>query len=113
MVYSKLKPKRLTVYSTEEVVKKLRRYLKKNDLYVVSKFEKTIMGSDSISYQKSYLSVDKVIEIVSSILLTNYVTFELNELQDSISLKVVNTNYKLVILNCNELGKSLTLRGIN
>lgn len=107
------KPKRLTVYSTEEVVKKLKRYLKKDELYVVSKFEKTIMGSDSISYQRSYLNVDKVIETVSSILLTSYVTFEVSSIRDHISLEVVNTNYKLVILNCKELGKSLTLRGIN
>ena len=107
------KPKRLTVYSTAEVVKKLRRHLNKDARYVVSQFEKTIMGSDSISYQQSYLSVDKVVEIISSILLNSYVTFTISAVQDSISLGVVNTNYRLVILNCNELGKSLTLRGIN
>lgn len=108
----KFKPKRLTVYSTEEVVKKLRRYLKKDARYVVSQFEEDRLGHDSISYQKSYLSIDKVIETISSILLNSYVTFEVSAVQDSISLEVVNANYKLVILNCNELGKSLTLRGI-
>lgn len=108
----KSKPKRLTVYSTEEVLRKLRRYLKKNARYVVSQFEEDRLGHDSISYQKSYLTSDTVIETVSSILLNSYVTFEVNELQDSVSLEVVNTNYKLVILNCNELGKSLTLKGV-
>lgn len=107
------KKKRLTIYSTEEVIKKLRRNLKKDARYVVSKFEEDRLGYDSISYQKSYLSVDKTIETVSSILLNSYVTFEVNELQDSVSLEVVNTNYKLVILNCTELGKSLFLRGVN
>lgn len=106
------KPKRLTVYSTEEVVRKLRRHLKKNARYVVSKFEEDRLGHDSISYQQSYLTLEKVIEVVSSILLTSYVTFEVSAFQDSISLDVVNANYKLVILNCNELGKTLTLRGI-
>ena len=107
------KPKRLTVYSTEEVLRKLRKYLKKNARYVVSKFEEDRLGHDSISYQQSYLSVDNVIEIISSILLNSYVTFEVSETQDRISLEVVNTNYKLIILNCNELGKSLFLKEVN
>lgn len=107
------KPKRLTVYSTEEVIKKLRRYLRKDARYVVSKFEEDRLGHDSISYQQSYLSVDTVLELVSSILLTSYVTFTVSAVQDSISLEVVNTNYKLVVLNCKELGKSLFLRGVN
>lgn len=104
------KPKRLTVYSTEEVIKKLRRYLKKDARYVVSKFEEDRLGHDSISYQQSYLSVDKTLELVSSILLTSYVTFTVSAVQDRISLEVVNTRYKLIILNCNELGKSLFRR---
>lgn len=104
------KPKRLTVYSTEEVVKKLRRHLKKNARYVVSKFEEDRLGYDSISYQQSYLSVDKALELVSSILLTSYVTFTVSAVQDSVSLEVVNTRYKLIILNCDELGKSLFRR---
>lgn len=107
------KPKRLTIYSTEEVVKKLRRHLKKDARYVVSQFEEDRLGHDSISYQQSYLSVDKVIELVSSLLLSSYVTFTVSEAQNRISLEVVNTNYKLVILNCKELGKSLFLRGVN
>lgn len=102
----KSKPKRLTVYSTEEVIKKLRKHLKKNARYVVSKFEEDRFGHDSISYQQSYLSVDKVIELVSSLLLSSYVTFTINATQDSISLEVVNTHYKLIVLNCDELGKS-------
>lgn len=106
----KSKPKRLTVYSTEEVLRKLRKYLKKNTRYVVSKFEEDRLGRDSISYQQSYLSVDKVIELVSSLLLSRYVTFTISAVQDSISLEVVNTRYKLIILNCNELGKSLFQR---
>lgn len=106
----KSKPKRLTVYSTEEVLRKLRKYLKKNARYVVSKFEEDRFGHDSISYQQSYLSVDKVIELVSSLLLSSYVTFTISAVQDSISLEVVNTRYKLIILNCNELGKSLFRR---
>ena len=106
----KSKPKRLTVYSTEEVLRKLRKYLKKNARYVVSKFEEDRLGRDSISYQQSYLSVDKVIELVSSLLLSSYVTFTISAVQDSISLEVVNTRYKLIILNCNELGKSLFQR---
>ena len=106
----KSKPKRLTVYSTEEVLRKLRKYLKKNARYVVSKFEEDRLGHDSISYQQSYLSVDKVIELVSSLLLSSYVTFTISAVQDSISLEVVNTRYKLIILNCNELGKSLFRR---
>ena len=109
----KSKPKRLTVYSTEEVLRKLRKYLKKDARYVVSKFEEDRLGHDSISYQQSYLSVDNVIEIISSILLNSYVTFEVSETQDRISLEVVNTNYKLIILNCNELGKSLFLKEVN
>lgn len=109
----KPKPKRLTIYSTEEVIKKLRRNLKKDARYVVSKFEEDRLGYDSISYQKSYLSVDNVIETISSILLNSYVTFEVSEAQDRISLEVVNTNYKLIILNCNELGKSLFLKEVN
>jgi hypothetical protein len=100
------KPKRLTVYSTEEVLRKLRKYLKKNARYVVSKFEEDRFGHDSISYQQSYLSVDKVIELVSSFLLSSYVTFTVSETQDRISLEVVNTNYKLIVLICDELGKS-------
>lgn len=104
------KPKRLTVYSKEEVIKKLRRYLKKDARYVVSKFEEDRLGHDSISYQQSYLSVDKTLELVSSILLTSYVTFTVSAVQDRISLEVVNTRYKLIILNCNELGKSLFRR---
>lgn len=104
------KPKRLTVYSTEEVLRKLRKYLKKNARYVVSKFEEDRLGHDSIFYQQSYLSVDKVIELVSSLLLSSYVTFTISAVQDSISLEVVNTRYKLIILNCNELGKSLFRR---
>lgn len=104
------KPKRLTVYSTEEVLRKLRKYLKKNARYVVSKFEEDGSGHASISYQQSYLSVDTVIELVSSILLNSYVTFTVSEAQDRISLEVVNTNYKLIILNCDELGNSLFLR---
>lgn len=102
----KSKPKRLTVYSTEEVIKKLRTHLKKNARYVVSKFEEDRFGHDSISYQQSYLSVDKVIELVSSLLLSSYVTFTISTVQDSISLEVVNTHYKLIVLNCDELGKS-------
>lgn len=109
----KPKPKRLTIYSTEEVIKKLRRNLKKDARYVVSKFEEDRLGYDSIFYQKSYLSVDNVIETISSILLNSYVTFEVSEVQDRISLEVVNTNYKLIILNCNELGKSLFLKEVN
>ena len=101
----KSKPKRLTVYSTEEVIKKLRKHLKKNARYVVSKFEEDRFGHDSISYQQSYLSVDKVIELVSSLLLSSYVTFTISAVQDSISLEVVNTHYKLIVLNCDELGK--------
>ena len=104
------KPKRLTVYSTEEVIKKLRRYLKKDARYVVSKFEEDILGHNSISYQQSYLSVDKVIDTVSSILLNSYVTFTISTMRDSVSLEVVNTRYKLIILNCDELGKSLFRR---
>lgn len=104
------KPKRLTVYSTEEVVRKLRRHLKKNARYVVSKFEEDRLGHDSISYQQSYLNVDKVIELVSSLLLSSYVTFTVSKSQDRISLEVVNTNYKLIILNCDDLGNSLFLR---
>lgn len=104
------KPKRLTVYSTEEVIKKLRRYLKKDARYVVSKFEEDRLGPDSISYQQSYLSVDKTLELVSSILLTSYVTFTVSAVQDRILLEVINTRYKLIILNCNELGKSLFRR---
>lgn len=104
------KPKRLTVYSTEEVIKKLRRYLKKDARYVVSKFEEDRLGHDSISYQQSYLSVDKTLELVSSILLTSYVTFTVSAVQDRILLEVMNTRYKLIILNCNELGKSLFRR---
>lgn len=100
------KPKRLTVYSTEEVLRKLRKYLKKDARYVVSKFEEDRLGHDSISYQQSYLSVDKVIELVSSFLLSSYVTFTVSDTQDRISLEVVNTNYKLIVLNCDELGKS-------
>lgn len=107
------KPKRLTVYSTEEVIRKLRRHLKKNARCVVSKFEEDRLGHDSISYQQSYLSVDNVIETISSILLNSYVTFEVSEAQDRISLEVVNTNYKLIILNCNELGESLFLKEVN
>lgn len=107
------KPKRLTVYSTEEVVKKLRRHLKKDARYVVSQFEEDGFGNDSISHQQSYLSVDKVIEIVSSLLLNSYVTFSVSAMQDSFSLEVVNTNYRLLILNYDELGKSLFLRGVN
>lgn len=53
----KSKSKRLTIYSTEEVIKKLRRNLKKDARYVVSKFEEDRLGYDSISYQKSYLSI--------------------------------------------------------
>lgn len=102
----KPKPKRLTIYSTEKVIKKLRRHLKKNARYVVSKFEEDRLGHDSISYQQSYLNVDTVIELVSSLLLGSYVTFTVSETQDCISLEVVNTNYKLIILNCDELGKS-------
>ena len=102
----KSKPKRLTVYSTEEVIKKLTKHLKKNARYVVSKFEEDRFGHDSISYQQSYLSVDKVIELVSSLLLSSYVTFTISAVQDSISLEVVNTHYKLIVLNCDELGKS-------
>lgn len=102
----KSKPKRLTVYSTEEAIKKLRKHLKKNARYVVSKFEEDRLGHDSISYQQSYLSVDTVIDTVNSVLLNSYVTFMVSAVQDSISLDVVNTNYKLNILNCDELGKS-------
>lgn len=109
----KSKPKRLTVYSTEEVLRKLRKYLKKDARYVVSQFEEDRLGHDSISYQKSYLTLEKVIEVVSSILLTSYATFEVSAFQDSVSLEVVNTNYKLIILNCNELGKSLFLKEVN
>lgn len=101
----KSKPKRLTVYSTEEVLRKLRKYLKKNARYVVSKFEEDRLGHDSISYQQSYLSVDKVIELVSSLLLSSYVTFTVSAVQDRISLEIVNTKCKLIILNCNDLGK--------
>jgi len=107
------KPKRLTVYSTEEVVKKLRRHLKKDARYVVSQFEEDRLGHDSISYQKSYLTLEKVIEVVSSILLTSYATFEVSAFQGGVSLEVVNTNYRLLILNYDELGKSLFLRGVN
>ena len=106
----KSKPKRLTVYSTEEVLRKLRKYLKKNARYVVSKFEEDRLGHDSISYQQSYLSVDKVIELVSSLLLSSYVTFTVSTVQDSVSLEVINTRYKLIILNCDDLGKSLFRR---
>ena len=101
----KSKPKRLTVYSTEEVLRKLRKYLKKNARYVVSKFEEDRLGHDSISYQQSYLSVDKVIELVSSLLLSSYVTFTVSAVQDRISLEILNTKCKLIILNCNDLGK--------
>lgn len=101
----KSKPKRLTVYSTEEVLRKLRKYLKKNARYVVSKFEEDRLGHDFISYQQSYLSVDKVIELVSSLLLSSYVTFTVSAVQDRISLEIVNTKCKLIILNCNDLGK--------
>ena len=104
------KPKRLTVYSTEEVLRKLRKYLKKNARYVVSKFEEDRLGHDSISYQQSYLSVDKAIELVSSSLLNSYVTFTVSTVQDRVLLEVVNTRYKLIILNCDELGKSLFWR---
>lgn len=107
------KSKRLTVYSTEEVIKKLRKQLKKNARYIVSKFEADSLGYDFVSSQSSYLSVDKVIETVSSILVTSYVTFEVSTLRDSITLDVVNRNYRLLILNCDELGKSLFLRGVN
>ena len=103
----KSKPKHLTVYSTEEVIKKLRRNLKKDARYVVSKFEEDRLGYDSISYQKSYLSVDKTIETVSSLLLGSFGTFTVSAVQDSISIKVVNMNYRLIVLNCNELGKSI------
>lgn len=106
----KSKPKHLTVYSTEEVIRKLRKYLKKNARYVVSKFEEDRLGNDSISYQQSYLNVDAVIELVSSILLHSFVTFTVNTMRDSVSLEVVNTRYKLIILNCNELGKPLFRR---
>ena len=68
---------------------------------------------DYIYYQQYYLTFDKVIETVNSILLNSYVTFEVSAVQDSISLEVVNTNYKLIILNCNELGNSLFLKKIN
>ena len=91
----------------------MRRHLKKDTRYVVLQFEEDRLGHDSISYQKSYLSIDKVIETVSSILLTSYVTFEVSAFQDSVSLEVVNTNYRLLILNYDELGKSLFLRGVN
>lgn len=103
----KSKSKRLTVYSTEEVLRKLRKYLKKNARYVVSKFEEDKFGYDSISYQKSYLSVDKTIETVSSLLLGSFGTFTVSAVQDSISIEVVNMNYRLIVLNCNELGKSI------
>lgn len=106
----KSKPKHLTVYSTEEVIRKLRKYLKKNARYVVSKFEEDRLGNDSISYQQSYLNVDAVIELVSSILLNSFVTFTVSTMRDSVSLEVVNTRYKLIILNCNELGKPLFRR---
>lgn len=106
----KSKPKHLTVYSTEEVIRKLRKYLKKNARYVVSKFEEDRLGNDSISYQQSYLNVDAVIELVSSILLHSFVTFTVSTMRDSVSLEVVNTRYKLIILNCNELGKPLFRR---
>lgn len=109
----KSKSKHLTVYSTEEVIKKLRRNLKKDVRYVVSKFEEDRLGYDSISYQKSYLSIDKTIELVSSLLLGSFGTFTVSAVQDSITIEVVNTNYKLVILNCKELGKSLFVRGLN
>ena len=76
----------------------------------MSKFEEDGLGHDSISYQQSYLSVDKVIELVSSLLLGSYVTFTVSESRNRISLEVVNTNYKLILLNCDELGNSLFLR---
>lgn len=101
------KPKRLTVYSTEEVIKKLRRHLKKNARYAVSKFEEDRLGHDSISYQQSYLNVDNVIALVSSLLLSSYVTFTISAVQDKISIDVVNMNYRIVVLDCNELGKSI------
>ena len=103
----KSKQKRLTIYSTEEVIKKLRRNLKKDARYVVSKFEEDRLGYDSISYQKSYLSVDKTIETVSSLLLGSFGTFTVSAVQDIISIEVVNMNYRLIVLNCNELGKSI------
>lgn len=101
------KPKRLTIYSTEEVLKKLRRNLKKDARYVVSKFEEDRLGYDFISYQKSYLSIDKTIETVSSLLLGSFGTFTVSVVQDRISIEVVNMNYRLIILNCAELGKPL------
>lgn len=104
------KANRLTVYSTEKVIKKLRKHLKKNARYVVSQFEEDRLGHDSVSYQRSYLSADKAIELVSSILWNSYVTFTVSTVQDSVSLEVVNTRYKLIILNCDELGKSLFRR---
>lgn len=103
----KSRPKRLKVYSADEVIKKLRKHLKKNARYVVSKFEEDRFGYDSISYQKSYLSVDKTIETVSSLLLGSFGTFTVSAVQDSISIEVVNMNYRLLILNCDELGKSI------
>lgn len=106
----KSKSKRLTVYSTEEVLRKLRKYLKKNARYVVSKFEEDKFGYDSISYQKSYLSIDKTIETVRGLLLGSFGTFTVSSVQDSISIEVVNMNYRLNVLNCNELGKSLFRR---
>lgn len=104
------KPKRLRVYSTEEVVKKLRRNLKKDARYVVSKFEEDRLGYDSISYQKSYLSIDETIETVSRLLLGSFGTFTVSAVQDRISIEVVNMNYRLLVLNCAELGKSLFRR---
>lgn len=106
----KSKSKRLTVYSTEEVLRKLRKYLKKNARYVVSKFEEDKFGYDSISYQKSYLSIDKTIETVRGFLLGSFGTFTVSAVQDSISIDVVNMNYRILVLNCNELGKSLFRR---
>ena len=104
------KKKRLTIYSTEEVLKKLRRNLKKDACYVVSKFEEDRFGYDSISYQNSYLSIDKTIETVSSLLLGSFGTFTVSAVQDGISIDVVNMNYRILVLNCNELGKSLFRR---
>lgn len=100
----------MTVYSIDEVIGKLRNYLKKDARYIVLKFEEDRLGNDSISYQQSYLSVDKVLDFVSSILLNSYVTFTVSAVQDRISLEVVNTNYKLIILNCVELKESLFRR---
>lgn len=106
----KSKPKRLKVYSTEEVLRKLRRNLNKDARYVVSKFEKDNLGYNFVSSQQSYLSVDKVLETVSSLMLGRYGTFTVSAVQDSISIDVVNMNYRLLILDCAELGKSLFRR---